>query len=322
LDIENNTKSLQFKRWFRKSKVVNADKTPMKVYHGTSWQGWEFDQSKPAWFSEKEDYAEEMAAQRNGNRVIEAYLSIQNPMFVKVPPNKMADPAFENKIIAEAKAKGHDGVRFETDTNNEIERDVFWVAFDPARQVKSATDNIGTFDPDNPDVRFAVAPEETEWEKAVISVLRPVVGESVEMDKAEIAAKVKELYGLDLSPDDANLYAYLAAAQNRSENTKRLLAANRKRAFEHLEDVNTYFYFFRQSGENMVINPGKEYEGLEVSGSFIPEKFRKYSAIAQLDDTGIAPSHYRKKAQLQQELRCILQSLVPTDEGIIFWQED
>ena len=102
------------------------------VYHGTNWQGWEFDQSNVAWFSEKEDYSEEMAAQRNGNRIIKAYLSIQNPMFVKVPPNKMADPAYENKIIAEAKAKGHDGVRFETDTNNEIERDVFWVAFDPA----------------------------------------------------------------------------------------------------------------------------------------------------------------------------------------------
>ena len=63
-----------------------------------------------------------MAAQRNGNRVIKAYLSIQNPMFVKVPPHKMADPAFENKIIAEAKSKGHDGVRLETDTNNEIDK--------------------------------------------------------------------------------------------------------------------------------------------------------------------------------------------------------
>ena len=184
------------------------------------------------------------------------------------------------------------------------------------------TDNIGTFDPDNPDIRFAVAPEETEWEKAVISVLRPVVGESVEMDKAEIAAKVKELYGLDLSPDDANLYAHLAAAENRKANASRQIAANKKRAFEYLEDINTYFSFFRQSGEGLFINPGKEFEGEEVTGSFISENFRKYSAIAQLDDTGIAPSHYRKKAQLQQELRCILQSLVPTDEGIIFWQED
>ena len=144
--------------------------------------------------------------------------------------------------------------------------------------------------------RFTVAPEETEWEKAVISVLRPVVGESVEMDKTEIAARVKELYGLDLSPDDANLYAHLAAAENRHDNASRQIAANKKRAFEHLEDNSSYFYFFRQSGENMVINPGKEYEGQEVSGSFISENFRKYSAITQLDDTGIAPLPLQKKS--------------------------
>lgn len=155
-------------------------------------------------------------------------------------------------------------------------KDDVYVVFNPT-QIKSATDNVGTFDPNNPDIRFAVAPEETEWEKAVISVLRPVVGESVELSKEEIAAKVKELYGLDLSPDDANLYAYLAAAENRHDNASRQIAANKKRAFEHLEDVNTYFYFFRQSGENQTINPGKEYEGQEVSGSFISENFRKYS---------------------------------------------
>ena len=218
-----------------------------------------------------------MAAQRNGNRVIKAYLSIQNPMFVKVPPNKMADPAFENKIIAEAKSKGHDGVRLETDTNNEIERDVFWVAFDPARQVKSATDNVGTFDVNNPDIRYSVSPEISEWEKYVIELLKPVVGERVEMEKKEIAAKVKELYNVELSEDDANLYAYLAAHQNRSDTARRVIAANKRRAFEFYEDMHPFFYHLRQSGENLVINPGREYIGTEFSGSFISEEFRKYS---------------------------------------------
>ena len=49
--------------------------------------------------------------------------------------------------------------------------------------VRNGTDNY----------RFAVAPEETEWEKAVISVLRPVVGESVELDKEEIAQSQRTL---------------------------------------------------------------------------------------------------------------------------------
>ena len=78
---------------------------------------------------------------------------------------------------------------------------------------------------------------------------RPVVGESVELSKEEIAAKVKELYGLDLSPDQAKLYAYLAAAENRSVNASRQIAANKKRDFEYFEDLHNYFYHFRKSRE-------------------------------------------------------------------------
>ena len=52
LKIQKNTDSLQFKRWFDHSKVVNADGEPLVVYHRTDWQGWFFDTSKGAWFSE------------------------------------------------------------------------------------------------------------------------------------------------------------------------------------------------------------------------------------------------------------------------------
>ena len=125
-----------------------------------------------------------MAAQRNGDRIVKAYLSIQNPMFVKVPPNKMADPAYENKIIAEAKAKGHDGVRFETDTDNEIARDVFWVAFDPAHQLKSATDNIGTFDVNNPDIRFSLESSGSEEFKLQVKAMQSLVGNFLDQNGA------------------------------------------------------------------------------------------------------------------------------------------
>ena len=96
LKVEKNTKSLQFKRWFGKSKVVDGNGEPLIVYHGTDWLGFEFDPDNVAWFSEKQDYAEEMAMQRNGSRIIEAYLAIKNPMFIKAAGNKMADPALES----------------------------------------------------------------------------------------------------------------------------------------------------------------------------------------------------------------------------------
>lgn len=64
------TETQQFKRWFgdwknhpeNASKVVNADGTPKVVYHGTNNDFTVF-QSKSGmyWFSETEDYAEEMA---------------------------------------------------------------------------------------------------------------------------------------------------------------------------------------------------------------------------------------------------------------------
>ena len=167
------TETALFKDWFGDSKVVDENGKPLEVYHGTNWDGWEFDTENGAFFSEKEDYAEEMAAQRGGSRIVKAYLSIRNPLEVKVPGNKMADPEFEARIIAEAKSKGHDGVKLETDTNNEIEKDVFWVAFEP-NQIKSATDNVGTFDPGNPDVRFSVAPDDA-FVQAWAKVLLPVV---------------------------------------------------------------------------------------------------------------------------------------------------
>ena len=126
--------------------------------------------------------------------------------------------------------------------------------------------------------RYSVSPEISEWEKYVIELLKPVVGERVEMEKKEIAAKVKELYNVELSEDDANLYAYLAAHQNRSDTARRVIAANKRRAFEFYEDMHPFFYHLRQSGENLVINPGREYIGTEFSGSFISEEFRKYSA--------------------------------------------
>jgi hypothetical protein len=115
-------------------------------------------------------------------------------MVVKVPPNKMADPEYENKIIAEAKAKGHDGVRFETDTNNEIERDVFWVAFDPAHQVKSATDNVGTFDPENPDIRYSARDPEAQEVNRVLEKENAKLKEDVERLK-ELVQLQKQVTG-------------------------------------------------------------------------------------------------------------------------------
>ena len=164
--LKNVTQSQQFKRWFgdwknhpeSASKVVNADGTPKVVYHGTNAEFNTFQQENGAYFfSESRDYAESMADERRGNRIIEAYLKMKNPYTVKLSPKQFTDNIAEAPSIRYAKEHGHDGVIFEYDGSKEdLAYDKFYVVFDSA-QIKSATDNIGTFDKTNPDIRFSAS---------------------------------------------------------------------------------------------------------------------------------------------------------------------
>jgi hypothetical protein len=164
--LKNVTQSQQFKRWFgdwqnhpeNASKVVNEDGTPKVVYHGTNAEFNTFQQENGAYFfSESRDYAESMADERRGNRIIEAYLKMKNPYTVKLSPEQFTDNIAEAPFIRYAKEHGHDGVIFEYDGSKEdLAYDKFYVVFD-STQIKSATDNIGTFDKTNPDIRYSSA---------------------------------------------------------------------------------------------------------------------------------------------------------------------
>lgn len=133
------------------SKVVDEDGRPMAVYHGTDRGFWSFDPELGAyWFSREIDYAEAMAEERGGDRVLSAYISMKNPMRISLPMGRFTDPAAEGPYIRRAKAEGYDGVIFDTDTDNPMLADTFYAVFRP-EQIKSATENIGTFDPNNPD---------------------------------------------------------------------------------------------------------------------------------------------------------------------------
>lgn len=170
--IENVTQSLQFKRWFgdweknpnRASKVVNEDGTPKVVYHGTNQEFHTFQSQNGAYFfSESQDYAESMAEERGGDRVIQAYLDMRRPLRVEMQPGEFSDPNYEAKYLREAKAKGHDGVIFTLRTGNELVDDTFYAVFDSA-QIKSATENIGTFDQAERDIRYSVDDEtDADW---------------------------------------------------------------------------------------------------------------------------------------------------------------
>lgn len=161
--ISDVTESQQFKRWFgdwqnnpgSASKVVNDDGTPRVVYHGTNQYFYTFrSKNGTYWFSESVDYAESMMEERDGDRVVKAYLNIKNPLYVNLEPGQFSDPTYEAKYIRQAKKAGNDGVVFMLNTGNQLVDDTFYVAFKP-EQIKSADENIGTFDKTNPDIRYS-----------------------------------------------------------------------------------------------------------------------------------------------------------------------
>lgn len=173
--LENVTQSQQFKRWFgdwqnhpeNASKVVNEDGTPKVVYHGTGSdfnafdplrQGENYPQGEGGFFfTTSRKSAENYAAlhdKEGKGRVVEAYLSIRNPYgvtaygdYVQAPAEKYDD--HRSEYLNEAERQGCDGIIVKG------ERSTLYVVFDPT-QIKSATDNIGTFDRENPDIRYSL----------------------------------------------------------------------------------------------------------------------------------------------------------------------
>lgn len=159
-----------FKRWFGNSKVVDTDGKPLVVYHGTNATFNAFDPSKVGsaygvdeqgfYFTSSRSEAEkwaEKAPKSTSPRVVPAYLSLQNPWEIDVPAGRSSVEYFESgegvfnrgqqAAVAYGISSGYDGLVLRG------ERDSMYVAFEPT-QIKSATGNVGTFDPNNPDIRY------------------------------------------------------------------------------------------------------------------------------------------------------------------------
>ncbi len=168
--FENVTLTRQFKRWFgdwekspsKASKVVNEDGTPKIVYHGTDAKFSVFDMTKGranmdiqgAFFSPYE-----IDASGYGTKVGAYYLNLRNPADERTAYKALN--LFKGQNNAGVKAKeylikqGYDGVYNGYDE---------YIAFYP-EQIKSATDNIGTFDGNNPDVRYSLKTDTIEESK-------------------------------------------------------------------------------------------------------------------------------------------------------------
>ncbi|HVZ80299.1 MAG TPA: hypothetical protein VHE12_05775 [bacterium] len=169
----SQTDTPAFKKWFGDSKVVDANGKPLVVYHGTSFPNFEkFDLKTRGglggragfWFASEGMAASQFAKTRfagEGPALYPVYLGIKNPVtyqnwseFVehinKLRNGSSVEVGVE-KLRKQAISKGYDGI-FIKESNTDgggIRQD--WVAFKP-EQIKSATGNRGTFDPNDPNI--------------------------------------------------------------------------------------------------------------------------------------------------------------------------
>lgn len=165
----SQTETQQFRRWFGNSVVVNEDGSPKVVYHGTDneftvfdvWrtnygevsEGWNFFTNKKSGYA---DSAKDYANRHENGHVMEVYLSIQKPLMVYsdgyFTPVHFYDLNYRDIEIKYLDGD-YDGIIIQNHDKS-IDDSVMYLVQDPA-QIKSATDNVGTFDPENPDIRYS-----------------------------------------------------------------------------------------------------------------------------------------------------------------------
>ena len=200
------TQSKQFIRFFgdwqnnpeSASKVVNADGTPRVVYHGSNQEFSIFDlqmsgknfgeasqgfffftNKKSAYPNSASDYAENASKKEGKPTIYECYLSIKKPLRLDSKGYYDTISYFDSnydKIYEQYFWSDCDGVIIENSDKSADDGVLYLV--DDSTQVKSATDNIGTFDGDNPDIRYSKSKGE-----------RFTVGRETEMRLAEELVK-------------------------------------------------------------------------------------------------------------------------------------
>ena len=136
------------------SKIVNEDGTPMILYHGTSDH---FTQFKDTEISPREgsfffaQNREDAEAYSGNGTIMEVYVSLKNPIDYNDMPSEIYRLKDKKAQVDALKKLGYDGWYCDMDTGwGEVS------AFYP-EQIKSATDNIGTFDDSNPDIRYSLS---------------------------------------------------------------------------------------------------------------------------------------------------------------------
>lgn len=190
------TDTVQFRKWFEGSKIVNEDGTAKVMYHGTPYggftvfKGWQY-------FTDNKEYADKYhnpsASSIRGRynpatnpQTYEVYLSVKKPFDTRDPKirkiwrdefhgNYSGTPLSERGLpdwtdgidlidFIEENDYDYDAIILDEGGaggyGDEVQDRGISVVVRNSTQVKSATGNVGTFDTQNPDIRYSRRDEE------------------------------------------------------------------------------------------------------------------------------------------------------------------
>lgn len=161
--------------------LLNKDGTPKVFYHGTNAEFKQFDLSKSGsnfgnvaegmfFFTDKKqaypnsakDYAREAVKTKGGSeQIYEVYIAMQKPLVIdsrfSYDPVSYYD-ANQERIYEQYFEGDYDGIIVRDSTGNSSTSTLVMV--DNPSQIKSATDNIGTFSPYENDIQYALSLDE------------------------------------------------------------------------------------------------------------------------------------------------------------------
>lgn len=174
------TETQAFKNWFGDSKVVDENGDPIVLYHGTDYykpieifKGGKSGYLGPGIYLTPKDYIAQRYADKSGDggTVYAVWARIENPLTVtsadpaqeilreitgsdRVYNNRMSKQAWSTQILTKAdmnklRAKGYDGIIWKYGKSP-----AEYLVFE-SNQIKSATDNSGNFDSNDPNIRHS-----------------------------------------------------------------------------------------------------------------------------------------------------------------------
>ena len=276
------------------SKIVDENGEPLVVYHGTTKYGF-YVFRDDSFFTPDKNYAARYA-NHNDKNIYAVYLSIQNPFDIRNLQDRKIFTEYRNgHAPAETKTGAMDWAEYDYEDFRSYLQENFPGKYDGiiideggdtaeksrglsyipffSTQIKSATDNIGTFDPENPDIRFSLEEYSESDQDDILAVLRPFVGRNIDMDDAVYKNYLREK-GINISDNDAELFFRMAVMENSKAARERGIRARESWIFENFPLFAEVAEF--AGGSDFKIKP-VGHEGEDFTGSFISPEYVKYS---------------------------------------------